>query len=186
MGIVREPEIHDYWSRSDLLHYSPIANRISRHRFEEITRYLHFTDNTTLPARGQPGFNRLQKVKELLDMVRSQFSAVYNPHSCLSVDEAMIPYKGIYNLCGYNIEMRVCVCVCVCVCTYVCACMRVRVCVCVHACVCRVYCTWCIPVDTHMCMCIFVYRSLRHEAVHSEKTVRRGFKVWVVADSSNG
>ena len=27
-------------------------------------------------------------------MVRTQFSAVYNPNSCLSVDEAMIPYIG--------------------------------------------------------------------------------------------
>ena len=96
MGIVREPEIRDYWLRSDLLHYSPIASPISRHKFEEIARYLHFTDNTTLPSRGQSGFHRLQKVKKLLDMVHSQFSAVYSPQSCLSVDEAMIPYKGVY------------------------------------------------------------------------------------------
>ena len=37
MGIVHEPEIRDYWSQSDLLHYSPIAGRISRRRFEEIS-----------------------------------------------------------------------------------------------------------------------------------------------------
>lgn len=63
MGIVREPEIRDYWSHDELLHYKPIAERISRKRFEEISRYLHFADNATLPQRGQPGFHRLQKVK---------------------------------------------------------------------------------------------------------------------------
>ena len=94
MGIIREPEIRDYWSKSSLIHYSPIASCISRQRFEEIASYLHFVNNSTLPNRGQPGFHLLQKAKELLDMVRTQFSAVYNPSSCLSVDEAMIPYKG--------------------------------------------------------------------------------------------
>ena len=34
MGIVHEPEIRDYWSQSDLLHYSSIGGRISRKRFQ--------------------------------------------------------------------------------------------------------------------------------------------------------
>ena len=94
MGIVHEPEIRDYWSQSHLLHYSPVASRISRRRFEEISRYFHLVDNSTLPQRGQPGFSRLQKVKHVLDLVRKQFTEVYNPNACISVDEAMIPYKG--------------------------------------------------------------------------------------------
>ena len=94
MGIVSEPEVRDYWSQSDLLHYSPIASRISRRRFEEISRYFHLVDNSTLPQRGQPGFSRLQKVKDVLDLVRKRFTEVYKPNACISVDEAMIPYKG--------------------------------------------------------------------------------------------
>ena len=94
MGIVHEPEIRDYWSQSDLLHYSPIAGRISRRRFEEISRYFHLVDNSTLPQRGQPGFSRLQKVKDVIDLVRKQFTEIYNPNACISVDEAMIAYKG--------------------------------------------------------------------------------------------
>ena len=61
MGMCNLPELRDYWSTDPYLHYSPIADRISRDRFEEITRYLHFVDNQQLPARGQPGFSRLQK-----------------------------------------------------------------------------------------------------------------------------
>ena len=94
MGIVREPEIRDYWSQSPLLHYSPIASRISRKRFEDISKYFHLVDNSTLPQRGQPGFHRLQKVKQVMDMVRKRFSSIYNPTACLSVDEAMVPFKG--------------------------------------------------------------------------------------------
>ena len=59
MGINGLPEIRHYWS-SDEKHF--IDSRITRERFEEISRYLHFTDNTTLPARDEPGYCRLQKV----------------------------------------------------------------------------------------------------------------------------
>ena len=97
MGIVREPEVRDYWSRDELLHYKPVAEKISRNRFEEISRYLHFVDNTSLPRRGEPQFHQLQKVKGLLNMIRTPFTAVYAPHCCLSVDEAMIPFKGKFH-----------------------------------------------------------------------------------------
>ena len=62
MGVNRLPEIRDYWSRDGKLHNSFITSLISRDRFEETSRYLHFTDNTTLPVRVEPAYHRLQKV----------------------------------------------------------------------------------------------------------------------------
>ena len=94
MGLVREPEIRDYWSNDEIFHYSPVAGRISRHRFEEISRYLHFVDNRQLPARGTPGHHRLQRVKPVVDALQSRCSTVYTPNANLSVDEAMVPFKG--------------------------------------------------------------------------------------------
>lgn len=94
MGINRLPEIRDYWSNDEYLHYSPIADRISRDRFEQITRYLHFTDNDTLPARGEEGFFRLQKVDPVISALKQSFRAAYYPNRELSIDEAMIPFKG--------------------------------------------------------------------------------------------
>ena len=94
MGINRLPEIRDYWSTDKSLRYAPIADRISRNRFEAITRYLHFVDNDKLPARGEDGFSRLQKVDPVISSLKESFKAVYYPNSQLSVDEAMIPFKG--------------------------------------------------------------------------------------------
>ena len=94
MGLVREPEIRDYWSNDDTFHYSPVAGRISRLRFEEISRYLHFVNNRQLPARGTPGHHRLQRVKPMIDALRNRCSSVYHPSVNLSVDEAMVPFKG--------------------------------------------------------------------------------------------
>ena len=98
MGLNHKPEIRDYWSRDELLHYAPIASRISRDKFEEISRYIHFVDNESLPKRGEPGFHRLQKILPVLAHLKGRFLAAYNPHQQNAVDEAMIPFKGKHNL----------------------------------------------------------------------------------------
>ncbi len=38
----------DYWSRDPHYRYAPIADKISRQRFRDISRYLHFVDNDHL------------------------------------------------------------------------------------------------------------------------------------------
>ena len=102
--------------------YAPIADRISRDRFEEITRYLHFADSDTLLSRDDPGFSRLQRVDPIIDHLKDRFKSVYYPHCEVSIDEAMIPFKGRSSMKQY------------------------------------------LPL----------------------KPVKRGFKVWVIADATNG
>ena len=75
MGINQLPEIRDYWSTDRNLHYGPVADRISRDRFEEITHYLHFVDNTTLRSRGEDGFSRLQKVEPVINTLKDKFKS---------------------------------------------------------------------------------------------------------------
>jgi len=60
-GLVPLPSMTDYWS-NDL-----IANKISRDRFLDILRYLHFVDNRTLPKQGQPGYTKLGKIQPIID-----------------------------------------------------------------------------------------------------------------------
>ena len=94
MRFNHKPEVRDNWSRDEFLHYAPIASRIARDRFEEISRYLHFVSNDTLPKRDEPGYHRLQKVMPVLTHLKQKFLAAYNPHQQNAIDEAMIPFKG--------------------------------------------------------------------------------------------
>lgn len=94
MGINRLPEIRDYWSNDDKLHNTFIASRITCDCFEQISRYLHFVDNTTLPSRDQPGYHRLQKVLPIITHTKRKCRENYNPHPQNSLDEAMIGYDG--------------------------------------------------------------------------------------------
>ena len=56
MEIVHLPSIYDYWKKDEVYHYSPVASRITRDRFFELYRYLHFADNSSL---GLPGIQNM-------------------------------------------------------------------------------------------------------------------------------
>ena len=99
MGISKKPDRRDYWSLDERLNYPPVSSRIPRLRFEEISRYLHFVDNSTLPTRGEDGYTRLQKVDPIISAVRERCLAVFNPGAQNSIDEAMIPFEGC--TCNY-------------------------------------------------------------------------------------
>ena len=86
------PSIDDYWKRDPFLRYSPVANRISRDRFHELSRYLHFADNDKLVPGGSPGHDRLGKMRPLIDHLASRFAEMYQPHCEVSVDEVMIEF----------------------------------------------------------------------------------------------
>lgn len=58
MGLVKLSSLSDYWSKDETYHHNAIASRISRNRFIEIRRYLHFADNSTLPPPGSPSYNK--------------------------------------------------------------------------------------------------------------------------------
>ena len=51
-------------------------------------------NNETLPARGSVGFSRLQKVDPIISALREKFRELFTPHCEVSVDEAMVPFKG--------------------------------------------------------------------------------------------
>lgn len=93
MGINRLPAIADYWKLDPTYRYS-LADRITRDRFLEIFCYLHFVDNTTLLPRIDPNYDKLVKIRPVVDHLSDRFRSVYSPHREASVDEAMIGFKG--------------------------------------------------------------------------------------------
>ena len=70
MAVNHLPSIADHWKLDEVYHYAPIASRISRDRFLDISRFLLFVDNSTLLLRTDPNFDRLQKVRPVIDAVK--------------------------------------------------------------------------------------------------------------------
>ena len=67
---------------------------MSSRRLELLLKLIHLNDSITQPARGQPGYNKLYKVRPLLDAVIKNFQASYTPTDNLSIDESMVGFKG--------------------------------------------------------------------------------------------
>ena len=63
-------------------------------RFQQILRFLHLNNSVDQICAGQLGYDPLFKVRKLLDIVTCQFKQEYNSNESISVDEAMIPFKG--------------------------------------------------------------------------------------------
>ena len=78
MGIDHLPSLDDYWSKDPLLHYDPVADRIHRLRFREITWYLHFGNNDDLSPLGNPPHDPLGKVCPLINHLGNKFATLYD------------------------------------------------------------------------------------------------------------
>ncbi len=65
-----------------------------RIRFEQILRYLHLSDSAQQICANHPGYDPLFKVRNYLDLITDGCEAVYNLGESISIDEAMIPFKG--------------------------------------------------------------------------------------------
>jgi len=82
------------WNKTYGLGVPVIMNTMSTHRFDQIRRFIHFVDNSTLKQKGQRGWNPLQKIKPFFDKMLKRFRLGYIIGQFMTVDESMIRYKG--------------------------------------------------------------------------------------------
>ena len=94
MGIIRLPATVDYWSTNPLLSVHAISNCMPVRRFKALLRTLHLNDNTKAKRPGEDGYDKLFKVRPLLDEVLKNSSSLYVPHREVSIDEGMVLFKG--------------------------------------------------------------------------------------------
>lgn len=94
MGIVKLPRYAFYWSTDEFLGNVGIKKVMAKNRFEEISRYLQFNDSSKEPARGDGDFDRLFKVRPILDYVRNKCGGNFLPTKNISIDEGMIGFRG--------------------------------------------------------------------------------------------
>ena len=98
MGQVREENIRDYWSTDPII-FTPIFPRtVSRNRFEFIWQAWHFSDN----RQQTQDSGRLFRIWPVYEYFVQKFRSVYSPKQELSVDEAMIPWRGCLKFRTYN------------------------------------------------------------------------------------
>lgn len=95
MGLVRKTEKDEYWSSNPLICTPIFRTVMTRHRFRQLWRYWHFSNNEACQ-------DRLDKVKPVITHFQTTFQTVYKPVKELSLDESIIPWRGRLSFRTYN------------------------------------------------------------------------------------
>ena len=89
-GIKQLPAIRLYWSSDPLIEVPAIQKVMSKNRFDKLSKYFHLNNS----ANQVPAHDKLFKVRPVLDRVVECCQTELRPGKNLSVDEAMVKFKG--------------------------------------------------------------------------------------------
>jgi len=63
-------------------------------RFLKLLRYIHLNNNQKMLPRSSESFDKLFKIRSLIDHLNNIYKILYNPSQNLSVDESMVAFTG--------------------------------------------------------------------------------------------
>ena len=98
MSIIKLPRQRMYWSSETRI--PAVADVMSSRQFEKIKRYLHFVDNNTELPKTDPNYDKLFKVRSLIDAVVGNCRKIPQEEKH-SIDEQILPTKGRSSLKQY-------------------------------------------------------------------------------------
>jgi len=92
MGHTVQDRLEDFWTKMEQLCTPFYGQTMARARYCHILRFLHFTDNN---GNGNDrADDRRWKIRDLFEIIRTNFSKFYNPSKHLAVDEVIVKFKG--------------------------------------------------------------------------------------------
>ena len=98
MEQARKENIRDYWSTDPTISTSIFPRTKSRNLFESIWQGWHFSDNRQQTQVSE----RLFKIWPVYEYFVQKLRSEYSPKQELSLDEAMIPWRGHLKFKTYN------------------------------------------------------------------------------------
>lgn len=101
MGFHSLPTLRSYWSQNCNFHVERVTKVFTLKRCLKILRYLHLNNNEKMPQPKSSDFDRLYKLRPLIDHLTNTFQTVFTPYRHLSVDESMCAFKGRTSLKQY-------------------------------------------------------------------------------------
>ena len=101
MGVVNLPNIQDYWTREPILQIPWFSTVMSQRKFLTLTHYLHFANNTNSLPCTDPSFDKLWKIRQVIEVIKQRCKEIYSPGKCVSVDESTIATRGMLSFLQY-------------------------------------------------------------------------------------
>lgn len=80
-----------YWEVAQDTHNEAVSRAMSRTRFEDLLKYIHFCENNNLDPE-----DKFSKVRNVMSMLNERWLQYFPGDVYLSIDESMVPYFGRY------------------------------------------------------------------------------------------
>ena len=77
-GIIRKPEVGQYWSTSSVIETPYFNDIMSRNMFQSILEFFHFNDNSQYRINN-PNRDKLFKIRPVVTYLATKFKSVYSP-----------------------------------------------------------------------------------------------------------
>ena len=90
MGLIKLPQYRMFWANGTRI--PAIAEAMSVNRFDKIKQFLHCNDNAKMVPKGDPSYDKLFKVRPVLDSVLKNCKKIPQEEKH-SIDEQIIPTK---------------------------------------------------------------------------------------------
>lgn len=94
MGINILPTAELYWSKKTLIGNAGVQQIMTCNRFQKLSQYFHVSDRAREPASGHPDYNRLYKIRHVMNTLARTFRNTWTLSREATVDEAMIAFTG--------------------------------------------------------------------------------------------
>ena len=101
MGLHDLPRTELYWSSDPLFRVPAVAHIMPVKRFKKLREALHLNDNANAPKRNDPNYDKLYKLRPVMDKLNQCFQSQCIQTTSQSVDEGMIAFKGRSSLKQY-------------------------------------------------------------------------------------
>ena len=96
MGVIKLPNRRMYWGQKTRVPL--ITETMSRNGFDEVWSVLHYNDNDLCQRPDSPDYDRLHKLRPLIDHLNNKFEEVAITETCVAIDEMTIPFKGKHGM----------------------------------------------------------------------------------------
>lgn len=90
IGQIRKNKIDDYWTTDSVISTPFFSKIMTRNRFYQILRFLHFSNNTETIKNA----NKFYKIEPVIKYFLHKFNTIYQPEQELFLDEYIILYHG--------------------------------------------------------------------------------------------
>ena len=77
MGIVNLPTLQQYWSRRWPFQSMTFFSIMSRDQFLLLLKFLHLNNNRRMIPKGQPGHDKIFKIRPFVDSLLKTFQVSY-------------------------------------------------------------------------------------------------------------